>query len=682
MKRTVLLFCVIVLCLLNGLHAQPARLDSLLTANAAHPKEDSFKVLLLIDIGKEYRKQKKTKERFEVIDAAILLGEKIKFYRPLAAQYNYRALWYEGLGEYEKSIVNYERAIELCRLLGDKKYEADYSLNYGTVYQTLADYPRALSLYQQAANYYISIGSDGDAALCYVNMGGVYNEFPGHTQDALDHLAKAAKIFLREDEKRGVAETYMSMVTTYSSATPAELQQLHIDSARRYAIKKDLLSKAMALSVEIKDEELGAEVRDHLGKMEEERLHYEAALKEYTTALQIFEKLEHRGLAIAQMLNIGRVYKEKKNFPVALSYLRTALNGARDTKMLDVQRDVLLNIGDIHEASRRYDSAHLYYKEYIVLRDSVSNSDKQKEITRKQIQFEFGAKERDYKLNEQIAETRIRGQRNLNIFMAVMIVLLSAAGVIVYRAKQRTAKLNKVVLAQKEELEEMGKVKDKIFSIVSHDMRTPVNNIIAFSSLLEDGDIEQDRLALYLEQIKGTLDHTSSLMENMLNWAASQMQGFTPVAEDVNMAPLVQHVFAGIEPSLHKKRIQCRNLVNEDILVKGDQNMIELIIRNLLNNAIKFSNPGGEMELFAKKENENVIISVRDNGVGMKQELVDVLNSSSAKSVQSSMGTGKEKGTGLGLMLCKHFAVMMHGRIKVESEEGKGSVFSLVLPSA
>jgi len=229
----------------------------------------------------------------------------------------------------------------------------------------------------------------------------------------------------------------------------------------------------------------------------------------------------------------------------------------------------------------------------------------------------------------------------------------------------------------------MGKVKDKIFSIVSHDMRAPVNNLIAFSSLLEDGHIEQEKLVLYIDQIKGTLDHTSALMENLLNWAASQMQGFTPVMEEVNLFDIIHNVMKGIEQSLVKKKLRLDNAVTKDLLVKGDRNMIELIIRNLLNNAVKFSKQGGRLEIFISDGSANkTLLAVRDNGVGISEAKVKLINAATVHSLESTIGTDKEKGTGLGLMLCKHFALLMNGNIFVESREGTGSLFTISLPSA
>jgi len=118
------------------------------------------------------------------------------------------------------------------------------------------------------------------------------------------------------------------------------------------------------------------------------------------------------------------------------------------------------------------------------------------------------------------------------------------------------------------------------------------------------------------------------------------------------------------------------------VLVKGDMNMIELIVRNIVNNAVKFSNVNGTLALSVLQEGELTILSLSDNGIGIDDRKVAMINSPAQIAIQSTTGTGKEKGTGLGLMLCKHFATMMHGNIHVESKPGEGSVFRMALPAA
>lgn len=758
-----MLFILFLTCFIEKTECQRERLDSLLNVEKQYIKEDSTRVLLLIEVMKEYRKLKLTKERFRYAEIATALGEKINFIRLLPAIYNVKGLYYEGLSDFEKSIANYERAIAISEQLGDKENAAGYMLNFGTVYHTLADYPTALTLYQKAANYYINAGNADDAANCYINMGGVYSEFPGQTEKSIEFTTKALDIFLKmgENGRRGVAEAYLSLIYVYGKASDAELQHLRMNPGRRYEICKQYVDKANAIAVETDDSSLKAEVSNTIGGLEEKELNYPEALKNYYLSLAIFQKLDNRKYANTALLDIGRIYQKQKDYQQSLLFLRKALAGARQMNVLDQQKDALFNISDIYEKQHQYDSAYLYYKKYIVMHDSIFNNEKQKEITRKQLQFEFGVKEREYKLIQQISANRIKEQgdsvirqkqelslqdkqlelvkrekeieklnylkkqseletdrklqasllnqkelekklatsqrdkminqqqlqirfdKKLNLFLAGILLILGITGFFVYKAKQKTSRLNVLVSAQKTELEELGNVKDKIFSIVSHDMRTPVNNLVSFSALLEEGGIDQEKLLKYLEQIKGTLDHTSTMMENLLNWSASQMQGFRPVIGSLSLNQVVTDVIKGMEPVLQKKRITLENTSGNTVLVNADKNMVELVIRNILTNAVKFSERNGKIEISIESaENNQVVLSVKDNGVGLNSDQVRKINALSVQTLESTPGTDKEKGTGLGLMLCKHFAHLMKGSISVESGKTAGSIFSLTLPQA
>jgi len=407
-----ILFCVVFFTCAN---AQQTRLDSLLTANKNHPKEDSAKILLLIDIGKEYRKLKKTKERFVFIETAIALGEKIKVLKPLPALYNSCALYYEGLSDFERSIASYTRAIEISELLGNKEDAAGYSLNFGTVYQNLADYPRALTLYQKAANYYLENNKPDDLANCYINIGIAYNEFARQTEKSLEFLNKARVLFEKmnngKGDPRGMVESYLSIGATYLQATDSALLHMQTDPKEKFTLAQQYYSKASVIAEKEKDSTLRADVSDDMGNINEQQMNYPSAINEYQNALAIYNAVGHKKYVTQQLLNLGRVYKKKNEPSSAFPYLYMALDEARQMKVADMQSEAYFNLSGMHENLHHYDSAYYYYKQYIVMRDSVSNTEKQKEFTRKQLQFDFGIKEREYKMNQQLSGVKIAQQQ-------------------------------------------------------------------------------------------------------------------------------------------------------------------------------------------------------------------------------------------------------------------------------
>jgi len=751
MKRTVLLLIVIVFGLINAVNAQQRRLDSILTLNNSYHQEDSLKAVYLREVFRAYSSVRNYTKIDLYIDSAILIASRLPGKRTLALTYYRAGGVFHNINKL-RAITYYNKSIEIARANNLPKSEASTQLNLGALYMDIMDYPKSLDAHEHALQLFVQLNDEGGMSSCYMNMSSIYVSM-GQNVKGMEYIRKALKAFETDESKRGVAVAYDEIAELYFKSTDAELSAMGILPANRFKEIATTLDKGLKAVLKTEDNSLTAVFYSKLGRLNEQQGNLVAAQQNYMKAVDIIGDDSDEESYADNLILAGNFYISKlKEIPKGLGMLHAALVGAKKLGSTGAQEDALMALSNAHEKQRNFDSSLLYYRQAIVVKDSIYSKEKEQEITRRQLKIDFDIKERDYKNAEQLADAKLKQQeqeillRNqqlqisdkektlqrltflqkqaeleakqkldvslLNqkdlekklatrtrdekinkqelqisfeqkrtIFLGVMLLLLSGAGFFVYKANRKTGKLNKLVSAQKEELEEMGKVKDKIFSIVSHDMRAPVNNLVAFSSLLGDGEIEQDRLLLYIEQIKGTLDHTSSLMENLLNWAASQMQGFTPMIEEVNITPLIQNVVNGIEQSAYKKNITIQNKVQDDLFMRGDSNMLELITRNLLSNAVKFSRKGSRLEIVAGKNNSDTLLSVKDSGIGLSEAKVKMINGNSIRTLESTNGTDKEKGTGLGLMLCKHFASLMKGSISVESKEGRGSVFTLSLPS-
>ncbi|MBC7915127.1 MAG: HAMP domain-containing histidine kinase [Pyrinomonadaceae bacterium] len=277
----------------------------------------------------------------------------------------------------------------------------------------------------------------------------------------------------------------------------------------------------------------------------------------------------------------------------------------------------------------------------------------------------------------------INFDRRLNAILFIFSLLFIVAASLAYYNQLKTAKLNKLITKQKAELEELVNIKDKIFSVVSHDMRAPINTLIAFTQLLEYDDISPENLTAYTSALKKSLMHTSVLMENLLNWAKSQMEGFKPIHEVFDIHFTAQEVLNTLQTQADAKEIMVENHISSGTLVSADTNMTQLILRNLVSNAIKYTSPKGRIKIDAYYQDEKAMISVLDTGMGMSDDLVEQFNASNyLQFTESTPGTNKEKGTGLGLVLCKNFTLLMGGRISVNSERGIGTQFTIVLSKA
>jgi signal transduction histidine kinase len=228
------------------------------------------------------------------------------------------------------------------------------------------------------------------------------------------------------------------------------------------------------------------------------------------------------------------------------------------------------------------------------------------------------------------------------------------------------------------ELQQLNDLKNKLFSIISHDLRNPILSLKEIMNLLNDGVISEDELKNYLPIITKNITSTSSLLENLLNWSRSQLKGERIHAKEFNIriASLVQIQL--LERSALDKKIRIENNISEDQMVYADRDMIELVIRNLLSNAIKYCNENDNIEMTSCLQNDVVKICIKDTGVGIAEEN---LNNLFGMNNFSTIGTKKESGTGLGLLLCREFIEKNNGSIWVESTQGVRSEFCFTIPA-
>jgi len=230
------------------------------------------------------------------------------------------------------------------------------------------------------------------------------------------------------------------------------------------------------------------------------------------------------------------------------------------------------------------------------------------------------------------------------------------------------------------QLRELNAQKDKFFSIIAHDLKSPFNAIMGFSELLMDQINEKDyseaerHAAIILRSSQNAVD----LIQNLLDWAGSQTDKMEFAPGHFELAHLIEQTLTEQKSAADQKSIKLLNDIQEQLPVFANKNMTGTVIRNLVSNAIKFTREGGAVHISAQKASEEIIVRVKDNGVGIDSKRIEGLFSIDAN--LSTPGTNKEKGTGLGLILCKEFVEKHGGKIWVESEAGKGSEFYFTLP--
>jgi PAS domain S-box-containing protein len=237
-----------------------------------------------------------------------------------------------------------------------------------------------------------------------------------------------------------------------------------------------------------------------------------------------------------------------------------------------------------------------------------------------------------------------------------------------------------IITKQNASLTKLNSDKDLFMSILAHDLKSPFNGLLGLSGILAENirEYDIDKIENLVNYINTSAKSTYNLLEDLLMWVKSQSGKMTYQPELLSFKDICKDFMEILEPIADEKDITIKCIASEKILVFADEEMLKTVIRNLVTNAIKFSFKGGTISISAEKNDENITVSVKDNGIGITPELITKLFDMSL--MHSTTGTAGEKGTGLGLLLCKEFIERHGGRVWVESEVGKGSKFSFLFP--
>lgn len=267
------------------------------------------------------------------------------------------------------------------------------------------------------------------------------------------------------------------------------------------------------------------------------------------------------------------------------------------------------------------------------------------------------------------------------LVFTVILALLVYIVVSSYRLKKKYQLLSyrhEKVKRQKEELEGLNQLKTKLFSVIAHDLRTPFIGLRNMVTLFKYNMPDDSEVPVFLDHISEDLSNKARLLDNLLHWSRSQLKGFIvdPVSIDINA--IFEEIVQSFSDNIERKTIRVINKLGPGSMAFADLEMVKVIVRNLVGNALKFTPENGEVYVSQENSDKEIAVAIRDTGKGMSVEAVNRLF---RDDFYSTADLSNKKGTGLGLLLCKEFVERNNGRIWVESTEGEGSTFYFTLPA-
>ncbi len=572
---------------------------------------------------------------------------------------------------------------------------------------TTAKYPKGLATsYQYQAGIFHQMGYDKKALSTYYKSLQIFKALKdtfniaftgqqialalsadGKIDEAIAQYNEALLVYTRLNRPQDI-------INIKNSLGVVELDLNHIPRALQYF--QDAL--ANSLSIEYPYGEKKANY--NLGLLEEKRNNFRAAEAYY---LQSLAKDQDQALpdkygAALNELQLASL-NSKQNMPdAAVNMAREAYQNALAVSAYNLMKEAaskLITIyrskGDIQKTGQWQDSLVKVLltqidneREYALNFIEVINSQDKQKITAE---------------NEVQNARRVQREQLLVItvgtFILIIVAVLAVLALVNYQRQRFFGKelkqkneiieknsasldqLNKEISQQNILLEADNKTKNKLLSIISHDLRTPLVNTKGVLNLVNQGMVPQDEAERLLQLLETQYIGTTSLLDNLLFWIKGQMNGQGDDKVKVGLFHLIRTLEDEQRLPLLKKKIELKNLIDRNISIMIEKEMIRIVCRNLISNAIKFTNDNGFIEVSSRIDNHILYITVKDSGIGMTKEAIEKVN---AKQYYNTTGTSYEKGSGFGLMLCRDLIAKNGGELIIESEPGKGSSFTISIP--
>jgi len=551
-------------------------------------------------------------------------------------------------------------ALSLSQKSGNRALVAKSYYRLGTNAYIAKTMDKSLAWFVKAATLNDSLHDLKGMAMSYSAIGDVIGD-EGNGKKSIEYYSKAKTYFI--DIKDTEHVIYMDM------AIAGTLGSMNLnDSALAYTLS------ILPAAEKTGNNTLISMITANIGAIYKQKGEYAKALEYFLKALKCFERQGDFVIVAQSYGNIGDTYMLMGDYPNAEKYVGLQYESYKKAKSQIGILQAMKQFGNIFMQKKDYQQAAEWYKKAIEASDSFFKADVTKQVAEMQTKYETEKKDKALILQNAKLD---RQQLIINGSIAFLVLIL-AASLVLFINYRKINKLSKALSVQKVELQELNTVKDKLFSAISHDLRSPLGRITNMLYMMQRGGMDAEKLKSRTSDFLNAMNQTMQMLDNLLYWATGQMKGLNINKTQINLWEITDENLELMKGEAELKNIELVDTVDKSTMAHADLNMVRLVMRNLVSNAIKFTPEGGTVEISSVNENNMVQISVSDTGIGMDKETLNALLAN--KQIKSRMGTGTEKGFGLGLQLCKDFIEKNGGKLDIKSETDKGSVFSFSLP--
>lgn len=591
---------------------------------------------------------------------------------------------YHRTGDMNRAIDNYKQALLLSNEAGNERQRAQANMALGGAYFIIGNLGESLDNYLQALRFYEQQRDQNRMVSVFNGLANIYTK-QNNFSKALEYNLKAAQIYEASSDRFRTLLSYDQVGNMY-------FRQKNYRKANEYFLR------SLNLYRELNNRAGEASTLIQLGNISYESGQFDAAAAQYKKSLVLSKQLNMVPLQVTGYNAMALTYEKQKLFDKAIIAAKNAEQLARSSNLkieLELSYETLSRLYKQVEAHDKATTFETLSKE---IKDSLYNDSTLKQLADLQLRYEGEKNQRQIQLQQKeqqvLASELLRERQLRNAIIAMLAIVMLGMAVFFYlftqnkriaqnlsRQKKELEQTTHEILRQKEELGQLNTVKDRFFSIISHDLRNNLTTMKLYFDLMSNPDYTPDEDSGELSrQISSSVENTIDLLENLLVWAQAQIKGIeaNPVILDVHH--LAEDNISLMGGNAHQKGIRLINKVEADITAFADEDMLNLVLRNLISNAIKFTPQHGSITISANSADTYTHIHVADTGVGISPQSIEKLF---VKNINpTTLGTANEKGTGLGLILCKEFIEKNNGRITVTSTPGKGSTFTVVIPQS
>lgn len=659
-------------------YSQTKDIDKL-TLELAFQKPDTAKVNTSIKLIKLLYESGEYDKALMFIEQSEQLSETLKYSKGTANAIYHKAIILSNKGDYFSAVDNFYKSKEIFESLKDSLGIAKVNNGVGLIEIKRGNYRKGIESSLAAISTFEKNNLKKDLSAAYNNLASAFYN-TNELDKSLEYNFKALDVQQTLNDSLDISTSLKNIASLYS-----------IKKDHRKAI--EYYDRVFNFLKYNQDPSLQGEILPKIGQEYLNLGAYNEAADYLVRGLKYNRRIKNNSGLLQTLNSIGDLNLQSGQYTVAQKQLYEANVIAKKVKN---QKELLRNyklLMQLDSTKGKFKSAFIWQRRYQDLKDSIYNADF-KTVGRFDTDYDLESSQESL-LQKQVTKDEANSKKINNLkllnygLIALVITVLTILLLIHLKRKSRllyTKELeeknaqiilqNQEILSQSKNLEEINQVKDKLFSIVSHDLKDSITSIKGFLDLLNEKSITKEEFEHLIPELSDNANSASLLLFNLLNWSKSQMESLEPKPELFDIQAVFQSKIKLVEQKIESKKIILIDDSQRDF-VYADKSMVEIIIQNLLANAVKFSKGGDVITISNSINDGKSLICIEDSGVGISQENLDKIFKSNSF---TTIGTKEEKGTGLGLTICKELVELNKGRIWVESALNVGSKFYVELP--